>query len=63
MPDFPPFRTKTAKFTTDPSSSCSNGLKGLRGKASARLSERLVVSHTLIVGHGPNFLFFTVDKA
>jgi hypothetical protein len=48
----------------DPHSSrCMNRLKGLRGKASAALSERLVVSHAVIVGHGPNFLFFTVDKA
>jgi len=44
-------------------SSCANGLKGLGGYASARLAERLVVSYTVIVGHGPYFLFFTIHEA
>src|SRR5205807_3233664 len=41
----------------------ANGLKGLRGKALTCVSEFLVVSHALIVGHGSNFLLFPVDKA
>jgi len=41
----------------------TNGLKGIRGKASASVSESFVVSHALIIGHGPNFFLFTVDKA
>jgi hypothetical protein len=39
-----------------------NGLKRLRSKAAASISEGLVVSHTRIIGHGPDLLFFTVDK-
>jgi hypothetical protein len=40
-----------------------NGLQSFGGKASASGSERLVVSHALIVGHGANFFLLTVDKA
>ena len=40
-----------------------NGLEGLRGKASASAAEGLVVSHTLVIGHGSDFLLFTVDQA
>jgi len=40
----------------------ANRLKGFRGEASARVSEGLVVSHALIVGHGADFLFLPVDE-
>jgi hypothetical protein len=39
-----------------------NGLKSLRGQAPAIVSEGLVVSHTLIIGHSPDLVLFTVDK-
>ena len=41
----------------------TNGLKGFRGKASTCVPERLIVGHAPVVGHSPNFLLFTVDKA
>jgi hypothetical protein len=48
----------------DPHSfSAMNGLKGFRRKASSSVSQGLVVSHTRVVGHGPDFFFFTIDKA
>jgi hypothetical protein len=41
----------------------TNGLKRFRREASALVSEGVVVGHTLIVGHRPDFLFFTINQA
>src|SRR5580692_9116059 len=37
-------------------------LKSLRGIPPARVSEGVVVSHTLVVGHGPDVFLFTVNE-
>jgi hypothetical protein len=40
-----------------------NGLKSLGGQAPALFSEGLVASDAVIVSHGRDFLFYTVDQA
>jgi len=41
----------------------THGLQRFRGQASAGVAKTLVVSHTFIVGHGPDLLFFAVNQA